>query len=43
MGGTATVGGVVGVTGGGCTLPPPALIKARAAAIPLNKRIVGVP
>jgi hypothetical protein len=41
MGGTATVGGVVGVTGGGCALPPPTLIKARTAAIQINKRIAG--
>jgi hypothetical protein len=42
MGGTATVGALVGVTGGGWTVPSPTLIKARTAAIPLNKRIVGV-
>jgi hypothetical protein len=42
MGGTATVGALVGVTSGGCTLPPPTLIKASTAAILLNKRIVGV-
>jgi hypothetical protein len=42
MGGTATVGGVVGLTGGGCTLPAPTLIKASTAAIPIDKRILGV-